>query len=474
MHKAILGLGVTVLVTAGAGVSAAIYLGNKTHEHLDDATYKIAGQLPFVRVAKIEHDKGVLRSTRMTTLELGCAGPDGKPPLSLLVKEGIRHGPFPEWNSAAVSVIDSEIVLPPQAQQAIGSLFNGKSPYVTHTVVGFDGSYKQTFSIPAGQMTLPNGAQVIWRGMTGSAASHRDNARYSVDATSSGLEFSDASTSGYAKIGRMHMHGEGDLVLDALWVSPGKSEITVESAEASFPNPSGEVFNLKLDRMQLISDTKIQQDLLSSTSRFASSATLNDVKLDKIEMEASMRRLHHPTLTRILQQLVKTAFTCEALRNPNAGPGMLQAMQSDLMQLLTYNPEYGLDKLRVAYAGKEASASYSLGVNGITVEDIKSIQPATMMPLLMPKMVFKAEAKLPIVWIEHMMTAMPRPGNQTALQPEALTGMLQSAAAQGWIVQEGEYVASKVSFSDGTMLLNDKPFQPRATTMADSSGSMSQ
>ncbi|MFN0314065.1 MAG: YdgA family protein [Burkholderiales bacterium] len=473
MNKAILGLGVTVLVTAGAGAGAAFYLGNKTHDYLDEATNKIAAQMPFVRVAKIEHGKGILNSTRTTTLNLGCAGSDGKPPFSLQVKENIQHGPFPGWNTAALTVIDSEILLPAQAQEVVGAFFNGKPLYTARTVVGFDGSYRQTVSIPAGQMTKPDGSKIIWHGMTGTASGHKDKAHYTVDATSNGFEASNAKDGAFLKIGRMHLKGEGELALDALWAATGKSEFIIDSAEAAFPSPSGQAFKLKMDKVRFGSDTTLQQELLTSTSRFSASATFNDVKLDEIEMQASVKRLHRPTFTKVMQHMFKTAFTCEALRNPNAGPEMIQAMQSDLMQLLPHNPEYGLDKLRVVYAGKEASVSYTLGVNGVTAEDIKDLQPATMIPLLMPKMMFKAEGKLPIAWIGQMMAAMPRPASQSALQPEVLAGMLQTAAAQGWIIKEGEYISSRFLFSNGQMLLNDKPFQPPVpTTMADSSASM--
>jgi uncharacterized protein YdgA (DUF945 family) len=473
MNKAILGLGVTVLVTAGAGAGAAFYLGNKTHDYLDEATHKIAPQIPFVRVAKIEHGKGILNSTRTTTLDLGCTGNDGKPPLSVQLKENIQHGPFPGWNMAALTVIDSEIVLPAQAQEVIGAFFNGKPVYSTRTVVGFDGSYRQTFSMPAGQMTRPDGSKIIWHGLTGTAIGHKDKSHYTVDATSAGFEVSSAKDGALLKIGRMHLKGEGEMALDALWVATGKSEFIIDSAEATFPSPSGQAFNMKMGKVLLGSDTTVQQDLLTSTSLFSASGTFNDVKLDEIEMQASIKRLHRPTFTKVMQYILKTAFSCEALRNPNAGPQMIQAMQSDLMQLLPHNPEYGLDKLRVVYAGKEASVSYTLGVNGVTAEDVKSLQPATLIPALMPKMVFKAEGKLPIAWIGQMMSAMPRPASQSALQPEALASMLQTAAAQGWIIKEGEYIASKFLFSNGQMLLNDKPFQPPTpTTMADSSANM--
>ncbi|MSQ60723.1 MAG: DUF945 domain-containing protein [Betaproteobacteria bacterium] len=475
MNKAILGLGATVLVTAGAGVGAAYYLGTKTHDRLDEVTHKIASQIPFAKVAKIEHGKGILNSTRTTTLEIGCAGTGGKPPFSLQVKENIQHGPFPGWNRAALSVIDSEIVLPPQAQEAIGAFFNGKPPYSTRTVIGFDGSYRQTFSIPAGQFTTPDGSKFIWHGMTGTVSGQGENSRYTMNATSAGFEANSEKDGASLKIGRMHLKGEGELALDALWVSTGKSQFIIESADAAFPNPSGPAFNMKMSKLLLDSDTTLQQELLTSTSRFTASAAFNDVKLDEIEMQASMKRVHRPTFAKVMQHIFKTAFTCGALRDPNAGASMMQAMQSDLMQLLLHNPEYGLDKLRVVYAGKEASVSYTLGVNGVTAEDLKGLQFAAMIPVLMPKLVLKAEGKLPIAWIGQMINAMPRPASQSTLQPEALASLLQTAAAQGWIIKEGEYISSKFNFSNGQMLLNDKPFQPPVpTTLADSFASMTQ
>ncbi|MFN0304600.1 MAG: DUF945 family protein [Burkholderiales bacterium] len=107
--KIILGAGVTVLAAAGGIAGGAIYLGNITHQRLDDATHKIAAQTSFMRVAKIEHIKRVLSSTRMTTLEFGCADARGKSPLSIVLKEDIRHGPLPMWNVVGAVIINSEI-----------------------------------------------------------------------------------------------------------------------------------------------------------------------------------------------------------------------------------------------------------------------------------------------------------------------------------------------------------------------------
>ncbi|MFN0304601.1 MAG: DUF945 family protein [Burkholderiales bacterium] len=175
-------------------------------------------------------------------------------------------------------------------------------------------------------------------------------------------------------------------------------------------------------------------------------------------MQASMKRLHRPTLTRIMRDLAKNTFNCETMGDPNAIPAMSQAMSQALMQLLLHNPVYGLDMLRVAYAGKEASISYSVGIDGVTAEDIKDIQPASLMPILMRRVEFKAAAKLPVAWIENMLSAMPGQVMQTGMQPAALSSMLNTAVEKGWISQEGEFVAGKVNFSQGKMLVNGKAF----------------
>lgn len=69
-------------------------------------------------------------------------------------------------------------------------------------------------------------------------------------------------------------------MIDALWVSPGKSDITIDLAEFSFPSPSGQTYRLSMDPLRITSDTTVEQDLLFSSTRFEGSAKFNDVKLD--------------------------------------------------------------------------------------------------------------------------------------------------------------------------------------------------
>ncbi len=297
-----------------------------------------------------------------------------------------------------------------------------------------------------------------------------------------GLEIRDAGSEGVFKIGQVNIQGEGALLIDALWASPGKSEMTIESIDLAFPaalsqvfqagmgplwttpdaaTKAGQPFRLSIGPLRITSDASIREDLLDSTGRFETSARFNDVRLDKIEMQVSLKRLHHPTLSRVMRNMSKATFNCEALKSPTAAT--VQSTDTAevlkfLAQFLVHNPEYSLDMLRVSSGGQDMTISYSAGTTGVTEQDILGVEPAMLMAALIPKAVLKADAKVPIAWIEKMQSAVPGQLKQAAQQPQAVEAMLDNAVSRGWILRDGGHIYGKASFSDGRLLFNGKPF----------------
>lgn len=81
-------------------------------------------------------------------------------------------------------------------------------------------------------------------------------------------------------------------------------------------------------------------------------------------------------------------------------------MQTDLMALAAFNPEFALDKLTVDCAGKRGEFSYALG--------LQSAVPA----------------------------------------PAVVDAMVDQAVDSGHMVRDGDYVRSSLDFSAGTMTVN--------------------
>ena len=467
MNKGVaVGLG-AVAVVGAAYVGASVWAGQQVKRHYDTQSAALARQVPFLKPVEERHEAGLFSSTHTMTWRLGCLPqpqPDGTvtrgEPLQLSMVDRIQHGPLPGFRSLGAAAIDSQLVLAGQAQQAFAKVFGeGRHPLSARTLVGFDGRYVSNISSPAASIAgAAEGQQMSWGGIEAKLHGDTSGRSVSYEFSMPGFEVADAKQGMKMKLAGLNMRGEASGDGTALLLMAGRSEGTLAGMEMSVQPPDGgasEPFRMSLGPFKFDGKTTLDKELLSTTSTMTGSGQVGATKLDKIEMTASMKRLHVPSYFALISAVMDGSTSCEADKPGPDPQAMMETMQKGLAKLLPHNPEYALDKLAIETGGKRGELSYAIAVAGVTEADLQL--PAPM--LLMSKGEFKAEVKLPVSWIEQLLMALPSKAQAAAPQPEMVNVMLDQFSAQGLVVREGEFVSASLRFKNGQAEVNGKPLQ---------------
>jgi uncharacterized protein YdgA (DUF945 family) len=187
------------------------------------------------------------------------------------------------------------------------------------------------------------------------------------------------------------------------------------------------------------------------------------IKLEKVQIASSVKRLHAPTLDAMMTAIFSqngAALLCSQFTNAQTKEAiqqqvakqLLDMLQENALKLLAFNPEYSVDKMAAGYLGKEGELSYSLGLQGVTAEEAKRLKddPKTVIK----KIALAANLKVPLPWIRNIMASVG--GNDKEPDDAALAQMIEPMIQQGFVVREGDLLLLKATMKDGVATLNGK------------------
>jgi uncharacterized protein YdgA (DUF945 family) len=451
-RAAVAGVGVVVVLGA-AYLGATAWSGQQTQARYHEQMARAQARLPFIRISEEKFDKGFFTSTSTTTLRFGCASATDKDGPSVTVISTIHHGPLAD-GSLAAAVIDSQLRISSAALQQAVAAFGGV-PLTMRTVVGFAGNASSTFASPPASVPVGSGGAVVWQGMTGSLESSSDARSVSYRVKSPGLSFADPGSHASLRIGALAFQGDGTATNDSGLIMVGKAQGTLEAMEIADGN-ADHPFKAAFTGMKFSSDTSLDGDLLGGSGTFSGAASVGDVKIDRFEMQSSMKRLHAPTYQRLMQTASNQIYRCDSKDKLADLLALQTKMQDDLIAMLRYNPEVSLDKLAVDSGGQRGEVSYGIGVEGVTEADAH----LPIASMLMTHARAKASARLPIEWLRKLSQAGAARLHGTAPDPATVDVMLDQAQAQGYVVRDGDYVKSNVDFAKGVLTVNGKAVGP--------------
>lgn len=452
-----------VVALAAAYAGSSWWAGRRIEQGLHAQQARLQAQWPF-KVAHQRYERGWWTSTRTTIYEFGClpASPDeqARQPLRLTVVDRIQHGPLPGGRRLGAAYIETQPQWGAQAERAAAQFFGHGQPLVVATRVAFDGALHSLITSAPGQMRGEQGERVVWEGLHGEVRTNAAGTEVRYDLRLPGLEVRVPRQQGLLSIKDLRLHGDGKVPAGGSWwlmTGRGEGELAALEFEAGTPvqpaadgRPATSV-RASLAQMKFASDTRIEQDLLTSTTTLTGRGRIGDTPLDKLEMQASLKRLHAPTYHKLVAALVQAGVGCGD--EAEDGAARVVAMHEHLLQLLPHEPEYALDKLAVEYGGRRGELSYALGVRGITAGDLQRPLPE----VLMAKAQLRADVRLPVAWL-HQLSDQPMV-RRAGTPPDArsLELMLDEWADQGLLVRQGEHVAGSVRYDAGQLTLNGRP-----------------
>lgn len=453
MNKPLLGGAVVVLALAGAYAGGTLWSGHQVKVSYDEAFTRIEQQLPIIRIADRQFDKSLLGGTYTYTVKLACV-PAGLPQApGITLRDHIKFGPLPGFKTFAAATIDSELVLPADVQQALTKVFGDQAPYTLHTVVGYGGAVDSSLRIAPAKWTQEGEGAIDWKGLDLHAIALADGSvRYELTAPGLVIDMQDAHSPGRISMEGMAFRGDAAAGAPGSWLRSGKGSGEIAGMSFQFADGSGKDFKGTISGLTISSETTLANELLSSRSRLQGVGQFGDTKVDRITMDASMERIHAPTYEKIVKDLLAQAATCDGgqAADPRAA---VAAMQAQMLQLLPYDPQYGLDKFEIDMGGKKAELSYRVGTKGVTKEDLAM----PLQALFMTKGEVTASAKLPVSWIDQALGAVSGGEHSSAPPPEFVHQMIDQIVAQGFVTRDGDVLSAQFSMSKGVMTINGKP-----------------
>lgn len=470
MKKAAVAAAVVVVI-GGAWLGATAYTGHRIAGAYEARLAKLEKQFPFMRLVDRQTEKRLLSSTYSGKVQVGCvpnaaAGDKAGKPLMIGFRDQVRHGPLPGFQGFGAAVIDSQITLPEDAPEALRKYVAGMAPEDIRTTVGYGGDYKTALRLPAGDVAFPAG-QLSWPEVRATGSGKLDGSASSFDGhlpqiAFRGIDKPDARAVNF-KLVNLRLQGANQGA-GSIWLRPGTSSMEVERIEL-LGDAGGKAISAQIGKIKYLTELGADKDLLNVKATITADATLQfgadakPIQLDNIEFQESIRQLHGPTLQKVLDASMADLSTCGAAGAPAIDPVVRgQEMLRMLTELLPYGPELSVDKLAVGYEGQRGELSYAVSAPGLTAGDIAA--RGTLQRQLQQKLVLRADAKLPVAWIEQIGTRSGDAAGAAQRVAQANT-MLDLAIGKGFVVRDGDHVTGKLRMEGGTILVNDKPLGGR-------------
>ena len=456
MNKPAIAVGTALILGAGY-LGATAWIGQQTEARYREQVAQAQTRLPFVTLGEQTYKKGFFTSTSRTTVEFGCPSAAGEPAPTATITSVIRHGPIAGGRLAAAA-IDSQLHIDARSADAqrLVAAFGAAGPLRSHTIVAFDGSAESVVSSPAAELSLGDAALLRWQGLSGEFHSNRDGTSVRYRFKGPGLSFAEPAKQVSVRLGAFDVQGDGQAIRPGGSLMAGQMHGTLDAVELA-ATQAGEVYKVVLQGLALTSSTSLESDLLGGTSSFVGTGSFGETKLDKIEMKMSMKRLHAPTYQHLMDTFSRELYHCGT---PGQAPDLTaleEKTHGDVLALLGYGPELSLDRFAVESGGRTGELSYAFGVAALSEAEAK--QPLSL--VLMKHVHARAASRLPVAWLRQLSAAGSArlPGSVPA--PEAVDVLLDRAAAQGYLVRDGDYVKGELSILDGTVTVNGKPLGPK-------------
>jgi len=443
------GIAAGVVALGAAGYAGTVHVaGNKVQAAFETSLNELKTTVPALKVTKQEYSRSFFGAVATTVIEFGC-GESGASNPRLEIRNTIQHGPFASGRYAA-ALVQTELVLPPEISKELGKFLGNERPTL-ETVIGMDGSTDSQLFFPGVKIQHDKGAfqmEPIRAGfnLDGSGQTIKAN----VDLAGLSMSEIDGPT---IKLGAVQTRGESRKSPTYGWLfASGTGEGRIASISASGGKAGAPGVEFALNDLTIKTVQELKNDLIEQKISYTGSGKVNGKAFEKFEMEVGVRRIYVPPLVKVVNAMLDQLFQCKASLDDQAMLKLLQSLEPELKKLAKYNPEYGVDKLAVTYAGHRGEIGYTLGLENVTDADFAL--PTEEM--LKQRATIKAKAKLPIAWLKEAMLAFS-PNNDPAAVDAQLAGALQMILSGGFATSDGTMLSSEALYRNGVLTVNGKP-----------------
>ena len=294
--KVLLLIGV-IIVLSYPGI--AWVTGMAVESHLQHNEQQVLARAPYVTVVKREYHRGVYRSTATTTFSVRIPAGAAAALLSaftLTVSSNIQHGPLLGLHGVGLAQIDSTIVAPPALQKELSAVIGARPLAQLHSTVGLLGGTTGELTSPAFSLPLPNGAKLVWGGITVNGSASRNQASL-VGQVERAAVVRPGSRGGRFELTGMEYSGSHQKAFGDLYLGTGT--FTIERLDGSGPRPGSD---FSLQRIAVTTRSKADGDFFDMRVDIAmDAAKIAALQLTNLMYSQGFEHVQGPSFASMVQ-----------------------------------------------------------------------------------------------------------------------------------------------------------------------------
>ena len=445
---------IVVVVVALAYPAAAWLLGMSVEHQWHEREQYALQQFPYAVIVKRDYRRGVYNSTEEVTYgmsgllakNLHATGVAPAPEhAQVTIRTTIHHGPLPQMRAFAPATADTEIVLPPEARQALAAAFGNQAGLTIHTRMKWLGGATTVVQSTAFQHQDPQG-DVAWRGLDARIDLGREIGPGSLELSAPGatvkspvvnLSFENLKISSALQpafevlnVGTIHVSlGRVDVEQPAKTIKASMHNFTIDSKAS-------------VDGEYTSSDGTIVMDALEA-GKFAATKLVLEVRFD---------HLHGPSMA----ALVKTMRANQRDITPNSTPAdsmasVAEAFKTSGTDILTHAPVLELPRIGFTTPDGELLMSIKASMPGVTHSDI-DVSPQLLGAALVKHLQASLDVRIDTALLDKLLDSTGK--------GDTIAGQMQGLQRQGYLKLDGKALTTHLTFQGGHLKVNDLPFPP--------------
>jgi uncharacterized protein YdgA (DUF945 family) len=416
---------------------------------------------PYLSLIQRTYRRNVYGATEVVTYGLGepfarvfRSIPGGGASLSsfrLTIRNTIHHGPLPRLRAFALATMDTELVLPPEAQKRLDALLGRKSALSSHTSISWLGRYRSEIAVPAFQGELAPGITLSSGGVAGTSIATGDLSSVSGDFTAKG--FTLRGEGGEAELDDLRGKVAMRRVFSTLNI--GDIDLSIGRLDAHVQSKSGPPSQLSLQQLSFVGKTSVTGDYVDSSGELsAGSMRVEKVAATHLAYAYAGRHLYGPALASFTDGL-RTAAADNVPGDPQAAQQyqqkILDVVRKDGIDLVVHEPVIEISRVGFAMPEGELRVSAKFAAPGLKRADFDGTTQA-MTAAVAQHLQATADIRIDTGLLDRLMEGNPN-SDRIAAQTRALE-------AQGYITQDGNALSAHIVFDRGKLTVNGKAFPP--------------
>ena len=414
---------------------------------------------PYVSVVERNYRRGVYGATEVVTYGFGppfvnafkaLPGADALSSFRLTIRNTVHHGPFPRMRTFALATVDTELVLPAEAQKRVDALLGRKSALASHTSIGWLGTARSEMAIPAFRGEIVPGTTVSSSGIVGTSASALDLSSLSGDFAAKG--FTIQNDKGTAEL--VDLRGKVAVRRAFTTLNVGDVQLTVAGIKAHAAREEASAMQASMQQIEIDSHSSVKGDYVD----VGANVSLGSVQIGKfaatqLGYALGATHLFGPSLASF------TDGISAAARNLSADPQssrlyqdkMQAVLRKDGVELLLHDPVVEISRIGFVMPEGALRVSAKATAPGLKRADFQGTTQATTAAVV-KHLQAAADVRVDTGLLEKLTESNPN--------TDRLAAQTRALEAQGYITQDGSALLTHIVFDRGKLTLNGKPFPP--------------